>query len=81
MMLGVPIIKDYEKYLGLPSFVGRQKKLALIKSRSAFGLNARVEGEVAISSRKRGGDQSCGPIDPYIFYECVSLSCWTSKRY
>ena len=26
VMLGVPAIKSYEKYLGLPSFVGRQKK-------------------------------------------------------
>ena len=26
VMLGVPIIKSYEKYLGLPSFVGHQKK-------------------------------------------------------
>ena len=25
-LLGVPTIKHYEKYLGLPSFVGRQKK-------------------------------------------------------
>ena len=25
-MLGVPAIKSYKKYLGLPSFVGRQKK-------------------------------------------------------
>lgn len=24
--LGVPAIKNYEKYLGLPSFVGRNKK-------------------------------------------------------
>ena len=26
VMLGVPAIKSYKKYLGLPSFVGRQKK-------------------------------------------------------
>ena len=31
MMLGVPIIKDYEKYLGLPSLVGRQKKACFNK--------------------------------------------------
>ena len=38
VMLGMPAIKSYEKYLGLPSFVGRQKKkLALITSRSGFG--------------------------------------------
>ena len=34
-LLGVPEIKQYEKYLGLPSFVGRNKKasLAFIKDR------------------------------------------------
>ena len=29
-MLGVPKIKQYEKYLGLPSFVGRGKKASLL---------------------------------------------------
>ena len=28
-LLGVPKIKQYEKYLGLPSFVGRNKKASL----------------------------------------------------
>ena len=34
-LLGVPEIKQYEKYLGLPSFVGRRKRasLAYIKNR------------------------------------------------
>ena len=34
-MLGVPEVKQYEKYLGLPSFVGRNKKtsFAFIKDR------------------------------------------------
>ena len=34
-LLGVPKIKQYEKYLGLPSFMGRNKKasLAFIKDR------------------------------------------------
>ena len=31
MMLGVSIIKDYKKYLGLPSFVGHQKKACFNK--------------------------------------------------
>ena len=31
MLLGVPVIRDYEKYLGLPSFVGRQKKACFTK--------------------------------------------------
>ena len=29
-LLGVPEIKQYEKYLGLPSFVGRSKKTSLL---------------------------------------------------
>ena len=29
-LLGVPEIKQYEKYLGLPSFVGRSKKASLL---------------------------------------------------
>ena len=29
VLLGVPVIKNYEKYLGLPSFVGHQKKACL----------------------------------------------------
>ncbi|KAK9998718.1 hypothetical protein SO802_018321 [Lithocarpus litseifolius] len=31
VLLNVPIIQDYEKYLGLPSFVGRQKKACFTK--------------------------------------------------
>ena len=42
VMLGVPAIKSYEKYLGLPSFVGRQKKACFnnIKER----IWARMQG-------------------------------------
>ena len=29
-LLGVPEIKQYEKYLGLPSFVGQSKKASLL---------------------------------------------------
>ena len=31
ILLGVPVIRNYEKYLGLPSFVGRQKKACFIQ--------------------------------------------------
>ena len=38
VLLGVSSIKHYDKYLGLPSFVGMQKKNhASIKLRSGFG--------------------------------------------
>lgn len=26
--LGVPMVKQYKKYLGLPSFIGRKKKVS-----------------------------------------------------
>ena len=29
-MIGVPEIKQYEKYLGLPSFMGQSKKASLL---------------------------------------------------
>ena len=35
--LGVPKIKPYEKYLGLPSFVGRKRKPVSILLRRGFG--------------------------------------------
>ena len=82
MMLGVLIIKDYEKYLGLPSLVGRQKKACFNKVKERIWAKMQGWKEKLLSQAgKRGGDQSCGPIDPYIFHECVSLTCWTSKRY
>ena len=31
VLLGVPVIRNYEKYLELPSFVGRQKKACFIQ--------------------------------------------------
>ena len=30
MSLGVPVIQHYEKYLGLPSFIGRNKKACFV---------------------------------------------------
>jgi len=36
-MLGVQEIKFYEKYLGLPSLVGRVTKLASVTLKSVFG--------------------------------------------
>ena len=32
VLLGVPSIKHYDKYLGLPSFVGMQKKKTMLQS-------------------------------------------------
>ncbi|XP_050259214.1 uncharacterized protein LOC126704240 [Quercus robur] len=45
VLLGVPAIKNYEKYLGLPSFVGRQKKACFnqIKERIWNKMQGRKE--------------------------------------
>ena len=37
--LGIMEIKQYEKYMGLLSFVGRKRKAALITSKRRFGRN------------------------------------------
>ena len=52
--LSVPEIKEYEKYLSLPTVVGRNKKesLTFIKER-IWGKLQRVEGKAPISSGKR----------------------------
>ena len=42
-LLGVPKIKEYEKYLGLPAIVGEIRKQAWTTLRSEFGINCRVE--------------------------------------
>ena len=44
-LLGVPEIREYGRYLGLPSFVGKKKKQASIILRSVFGENYKVGGK------------------------------------
>ena len=41
-LLGVTEIMHYDKYLGLPSLIGRHKKVSLIKSKKGFGGNYKV---------------------------------------
>lgn len=66
-MLSVPEIKQYEKYLGLPSFVGRSKKASLLLkavvqtiptySMSCFKLPTTLCSEIEIIIRNFGGDR------------------------
>ena len=46
-ILGIPTIRQYKKYLGLPALVGRAKIKALSSSKRRFGRNC------------RGGKKSC----------------------
>ena len=40
----------------------------------SVGKNARVEGKVTLSSRKRDNDQGSNSINPGIFYECLQIA-------
>ena len=56
VLLGVPVIKNYEKYLGLPSFVGREKKACFNHIKERIWANARMEGEIVVSGRQGNND-------------------------
>ena len=62
VLLGVPEIKQYKKYLRLPAVVGRNKRASLsyIKDKS-MGEITRVEGEIIATSRKGSALESSGP--------------------
>ena len=53
----MPAIKHYDKYLGLPSFVGRQKK-SMLQSNQGENLeqDARMERETIISIQEGSND-------------------------
>ena len=59
---GVQEIKFYEKYLGLPSLVGRGKKCKLYLYKGV-GMEKikRVGSKTIVSSRKRSSNQSSRP--------------------
>ena len=74
----MPVIKNYEKYLGLPSFVGREKKACFNHIKERIWANVRMEGEIVVLSRQGNNDQSGGTINPNVLYECLSASNWSS---
>ena len=49
--LDVSVILQYEKYLGLPSLVGKNKKASFNYIKESLEKNSRVEGEAIVSSR------------------------------
>ena len=68
--LGVPEIRQYEKYLGLPSLVGRNKKASFnyIKER-VWKKNLRMERKTIVSSGKGDINEGGGPSYPNIHDE------------
>ena len=76
LSLNVPVIQHYEKYLGLPSFVGREKKkLALPILRKGFGQKCKGRRR-SFCPRLVSHDKSGGTIYPYLFNECVQITRW-----
>ena len=68
--LGVPKIKQYEKYLGLPSFVRRRKKGSLVEA-------ARIGRKVIVSSRKESFNQGYSASYLHMYYELLQNSLGT----
>jgi len=66
--LGVLEIKEYEKYLGLPTMVGKNKSASLNFIKERVGKIPRVEGKNSISSRQGSPSKSGGPSNSYILY-------------
>ena len=68
--LGVPEIRQYEKYLGLPSLVGRNKKASFnyIKER-VWKKNLRMERKTIVLGGKGDINEGGGPSYPNIHDE------------
>ena len=74
-VLGVPEIKQYEKYLGLPSFVERQKKASFefIKEKVWRKLQGWEEKLLSQAGREVF-DQSCRTSNSHLYYELFQTS-------
>ena len=82
-MLGVTVIQQYEKYLGLLSLVGRNKRVSLtLNSKSEKNNNnnkikikiTRMGSKALISSGMGNIDQSYGPSPTYLYYGMFQAS-------
>ena len=80
--LGVPEIKEYEKYLGLPAVVGRNKKgNSKLHQRPSLGETPRMEGEAIVSSGVGGFVESSSLGYSYFCHELFSSTGWPLPRY
>ena len=66
--LGVPEIMQYEKYLRLPSLVGKGKKWALVTLRRKYGGNFKGGKQNYSSKRKGSALKSSDSSHPYLHY-------------
>ena len=82
LLLGVLAIKHYEKYLGLSSFVGRQKKACFNQIKEQIWAKMQGWKEKLLSQAGKevmiNGDDS---IHSYLFDEHVSVAYWSNKGY
>lgn len=71
-LLGVPEIKDYKKYFGLPTVVGKNRRASLnyIKER-VWGETLGLEGEAIVLSWERSVIESSCSSHTYICYELL----------
>ena len=70
--MGVPEIKEYEKYFGLSTIVGKNRRVSLnyIKER-VQGETSGSEGEATILSRERSVIESCCSSHTYFYRELL----------
>ena len=68
--LSVPTIQHYEKYLGLPSFIGREKKACFTNVKEQIWGRMQGLKEKLLSSWKGGHDQGSHSINSYLLDEC-----------
>ena len=81
-MLGVLEIREYEKYLGLPVVVGRNKRASLtyIKDR-VWGKLQGWKEKNALSSWKRSFIEGSGPSNSHLCHELLPVTYFSLPRY
>ena len=65
--LGVQEIKQIDKYLGMPSLVGKHKKASFDYIKESIWRIARMGTKIVVSSRKRNLDKDHGASNPNLF--------------
>ena len=77
LALGVPEIKQYEKYLGFPSFVGRNEKASFNYIKEWVWNKIREWKEKLLSQARREVLIKCGSSSPSLHNELLQNPCGT----